>query len=419
MKWYAAAFSGVLSLQVIFTLPCDALEMPKFLRNLTTARDSGTAPPPPSDDAGGSSAPGGGAPARRSLPWQREKQTDSAAGNAGAAAATGGTGDNVRIQEVHRGPAKASVVLDKRCKRVVQSYSLTDNLASVGVFAADETMKSLPEQSSAHSRSKKDPNVSGSAKHAAKQMNWLPMSAEVLYGERAHVQETSVLDRDSKLGRKFYLVADKLLSDVLSGIGESHDYKFRIYILKNSTRNAMARPGGFIYVDQGLIENAAYHPKAYFAVAHEIAHVLQRHETKELQSMIIDSVQTKNDIAKVVTRVRGDPAAVLEYVKVQKNVFTQHHIDQELQADACAARILGHVLPDTRQLAGSLQAFLKDLPKVAPVAANAHASANGVEKLADTAQSIVKDPVRRHPTSQQRYENLRSMYAEVAGPKGR
>src|SRR5690348_5815542 len=182
MKRYAVSLTAVLTFQMVATLPCAGLEMPKFLRNLTTERDSGTAPPPPSDETA-RCAPGGGTPERRSFPWQREKPVDAATGNSSASGASGATSDSVRIQEVQRGPAKASVVLDKHCKRVVQSYSLTDNVASVGAFAADETMNSLPDQFSARGRSKKGPNVGGSAKHAAKQMNWLPMSAEVLYGE--------------------------------------------------------------------------------------------------------------------------------------------------------------------------------------------------------------------------------------------
>ncbi|MGZ5147439.1 MAG: M48 family metalloprotease, partial [Burkholderiales bacterium] len=172
-------------------------------------------------------------------------------------------------------------------------------------------------------------------------------------------------------------------------------------------------PRGFIYLDQGLIDDPAQHSKAYFALAHEISHVLQRHETKELQSMIVDSMQTKSDLNKVMSSVRGNPSVILSHVKVQKNFFTQHHIDQELQADSCAARVLSRVFADKGQLASSLQAFLKDLPKVAATKPVQQQSRNNIENVANAAYSIVKDPIRRHPTTQQRYDNLRTIYYEI------
>ncbi|MDB5922630.1 MAG: hypothetical protein JWN13_1566 [Betaproteobacteria bacterium] len=409
----------VVALQITIAVPAQAVEMPGFLKRMIKPHEGSSAPPPPTNDLG---PPPGGSSAVEA-PTTSGGRTDRGAApkRSSRLDATGSTDDGVRIQEIQRGNGKASVVLDKHCRNIVQPYNLTDNVASLSVFAAGEALKNLPAQLTGRSPSRKDMDISVSARDAAKQMNWLPMDAEVMYGERAHNHETALLDRESKLGRKFYPLADKMLSDVLAGVNERHEYEFKVFILKNSTRNALARPGGFIYLDQGLIDNPAQHSKAYFALAHEISHVLQRHETKELQSMIVDSIQSKSDLNKVMSSVRGNPGVILSHVKLQKNFFTQHHIDQELQADSCAARVLSRVFVDKNQLGNSLQAFLKDLPKVAATKPMQQ-SRNNVDNVGDVAYSIVKDPIRRHPTTQQRYDNLRTIYYEItrgAGPKGR
>jgi predicted Zn-dependent protease len=238
------------------------------------------------------------------------------------------------------------------------------------------------------------------------------MNAEVLYGERLHAEETNLLDRDSRLGKKHYPTADRMLQESLSKIGEPHDYEFKVFILKNSTRNAVARPGGFLYIDQGLIEDPAGHPKAYFAFAHEVAHVLQRHETKELQSMIVDSISSRDELVKTIFGVKKDPRIIFTHVKAKKNLFTRHHVDQELQADSCAAKLLSRVFPDLRSLANSLNAFLKDLP--APERTQPQPPPKSeTDKLAATVHDIVDTPINRHPSSEERYRNLRAIYNEI------
>ena len=329
------------------------------------------------------------------------------------------TGADIHPKEITKLAPKASVVLDKNCPDLVQPYKLTDNIASLGLFSAKQAIGDLGKQmQSMLGGNKTAPQapgagISASTKLAAKQLNWLPMSAEVMYGQKLHDQETAILDRESKLGKKYYPVADKMLQDILSNIGQPHEYKFKLYILKNSTRNAIARPGGFLYMDQGLIDNPVQHPKAYFALGHEVAHVLQRHETKELQSMVVDSISVKDDLLKTISSAKSDPNAILARVKAEKNQFTQHHVDQELQADSCATRLLSRALPDQQAVANSLNAFLKDLSPPATTPPQTPATSDA-EKLGQSVHDVVNSPIKRHPNTQERLQNLRAIYAEIA-----
>lgn len=59
------------------------------------------------------------------------------------------------------------------------------------------------------------------------------MTAEVMYGERSHKEETNILARDHKLGKKYYPIADKMLGEILSKVDQKHEYGFKLFILKN------------------------------------------------------------------------------------------------------------------------------------------------------------------------------------------
>lgn len=254
--------------------------------------------------------------------------------------------------------------------------------------------------------------IAESTRLGAKELNWLPMKAELLYGERSHADETNILERESKLGQKYYPIADELLQKILPTISEKHEYKFQLFVLKNDTRNAIARPGGYLYIDQGLLESKEILPKAYFALAHEVAHVLQRHETKELQSLVVDSITTKDQLFDVMKNIGTNPGIILKYVKAGKDIFSRHHADQELQSDSCGTKLLSRVIPDRQELATVLNTFLNDLPPVEPSAALVPPKSDA-EKLAGLGHDIVNTPLKRHPNTQERTANLQAIYQEI------
>ncbi|NUU39292.1 M48 family metalloprotease [Pseudomonas sp. C2B4] len=324
------------------------------------------------------------------------------------------------IKDIGSLPPRALVVLDRNCAELVQPYRLTDNFASLSVFGIQEGIKAVPGQlskllgggdSQAAASSDK---LGDSAKQAAKQLNWLPMSAEVMYAERQHQsRQEELLARDSKQGRKYYPTADKMLSDILASIHEPYDYRFKLFIVKSDNHNALALPGGYLYLDKGLLTTPQMQKKAYFALAHEISHVLQRHETKEMQSVVVDSFSVKSDLLTVMKGAQGNPKAVVDRVKLEKGQFTQHHVDQELQADSCAVKMLSRVYPDRQQLAEAINAFITDLPATQGGPATKIAS-NQFLAMADDVEDIVTTPAMRHPNTQERKANLQEIYQEVS-----
>ena len=312
----------------------------------------------------------------------------------------------------------ASVMMDKKCHDIVQPYKLSDNMAVMAVFGIEQLKDSVTGDlgrmlGGAGPAQGQQNVIPAKMKLAAKQLNWLPMRVEKMYGERLHAQETGILARTNALGKKLYPIADAMLQRILSNVGQPYDYQFQLFILKSNNNNAIARPGGYLYVEKGLLDDPAKRPRAYFALAHEIAHVLQRHETQGLQSMLIDSISLKSDLMNLLSNSNGNFNPVLAHLKTGKNLFRRYHIDQELQADSCGTKLLARTFTDQGELAEAIHAFLKELPKPA-ASAPAPAPTSDVERLAASVHDIVDTPIARHPDSLERYNNLNIIYQEIS-----
>lgn len=124
-----------------------------------------------------------------------------------------------------------------------------------------------------------------------------PVFADIelpLLGENASLN----LEKEIELGRGLYLklkehgyvIDDPLLSRYLSDIGQSlltsleyrsRDYHF--YLVKDSSINAFATPGGYIGVNVGLIAMTANEDELASVLAHEIAHVELMHSMQMIE----------------------------------------------------------------------------------------------------------------------------------------
>lgn len=107
-------------------------------------------------------------------------------------------------------------------------------------------------------------------------------------------------DREVKLGagiaqqveKEYKLVDDPLMQNRLQEIGrriagvcDRKEIQYSFKVLDDEEVNAVALPGGFIYVNKGLIEKVANDDELAGVVAHEVGHVVARHSIKKLQAM--------------------------------------------------------------------------------------------------------------------------------------
>jgi predicted Zn-dependent protease len=59
--------------------------------------------------------------------------------------------------------------------------------------------------------------------------------------------------------------------------------EWRFYIVDSKEVNAFAVPGGFVYVNRGLVERAQKMDQLAGVLGHEIGHVVRRHSIKQMQ----------------------------------------------------------------------------------------------------------------------------------------
>ena len=231
-------------------------------------------------------------------------------------------------------------LLDKdfTCETIVDPFELEKNFSKI-ISDAAKDKKTVLSMVLKPDRGK----MLGTAKQSAKRMNWMPLSFESRYGDELHNQEVSTdekfIARESRgRYRDMYAKADELLRSVLASVDELYPYDFKLFLLNSNEIQGHAAPGGYLYVTTAVLESGY----ADFVLAHEIAHVLKRHHTRELQARIVDTVNTVNDLEDLASIDKLSDTDVSELVKEISGTYLQFSRQQELQADACSVRIVGN-----------------------------------------------------------------------------
>jgi len=120
----------------------------------------------------------------------------------------------------------------------------------------------------------------------------LLMTAILMLASVTAAQGAFTLSDEKKLGKEFYdnlekhqaILHDQRAATYLSTVGnkvlansEKLPYDYRFSIIKSSAVNAFATPGGYIYVNHGLLTLVESESELASVLAHEIAHINARH----------------------------------------------------------------------------------------------------------------------------------------------
>jgi beta-barrel assembly-enhancing protease len=74
-----------------------------------------------------------------------------------------------------------------------------------------------------------------------------------------------------------------VLGDSMARLTSRRDLDWQFFVVDAKEVNAFAVPGGFIYVNRGLIERADQMDELAGVLGHEIGHVLRRHTVKQME----------------------------------------------------------------------------------------------------------------------------------------
>jgi predicted Zn-dependent protease len=149
----------------------------------------------------------------------------------------------------------------KRFFAVISAFLLAATLLIPVSFAEDK---------------KKDPDAIGD-RDVGKGVNFYSLEKEIALGK----QLAQEVERQAKI------VDDPVIAEYVNRVGQNlvrnSDAKvpFTIKVLDSEEVNAFALPGGFFFVNSGLILKADNESELAGVMAHEIAHVAARHGTRQ------------------------------------------------------------------------------------------------------------------------------------------
>jgi predicted Zn-dependent protease len=138
------------------------------------------------------------------------------------------------------------------------------SLLAVGAFAGDKK------------KPKDDPEEIGN-RDVGKGVNFYSLEKEIALGK----QLAQEVERQAKI------IDDPIIAEYVNRVGQNlvrnSDAKvpFTIKVLDSEEVNAFALPGGFFFVNSGLMLKAESEAELAGVMAHEIAHVAARHGTKQ------------------------------------------------------------------------------------------------------------------------------------------
>jgi Zn-dependent protease with chaperone function len=109
----------------------------------------------------------------------------------------------------------------------------------------------------------------------------IPVEWEQKAGEQIFksIEQTHTLVKDSTLQAQLNQLVAPLVAEVAK---EDTSFRFKFYIVEDTTLNAFALPGGGIVVNSGLILRAESPEEVLGVLGHEMAHVTRRHHARGL-----------------------------------------------------------------------------------------------------------------------------------------
>ncbi|EIW15779.1 MULTISPECIES: M48 family metallopeptidase [Pelosinus] len=138
-------------------------------------------------------------------------------------------------------------------------------------------------------------------------------------------------DVGKQLEKKYGVVDDPALQERVTKIGMSmvavsdrKDLPYSFKVLNSKDVNAMAAPGGFIYIFKGLVDLMPSDDELAGVIGHEIGHVVKRHSVKQIEKNLLLNIG--------FIAVFGDKAAILQNLAMNA-IMAGYSRSDEREAD--------------------------------------------------------------------------------------
>ena len=94
----------------------------------------------------------------------------------------------------------------------------------------------------------------------------------------AQINQQLPIVQDAEINR--YI---NVLGDSIANLSDNRGIDYHFYVVNANEVNAFAVPGGFIYVNRGLIDRTQNMSQLAGVLGHEIGHVVRRHSVQQMQ----------------------------------------------------------------------------------------------------------------------------------------
>ena len=203
----------------------------------------------------------------------------------------------------------------------------------------------------------------------------------------------------AEINQQLPIVNDRTLNNYINSLGGElarhgpRQIRYQFYIVNANQVNAFAVPGGYIYVNRGLIERSANVAELAGVLAHEIEHVELRHSVQQMEQA------QKANVGVVLASILlgGASQGVQQAAGTAINVagtayFAKFSREDENEADAHAVPLMVAAGYDPNGLTTMFQKLLAEQQR----------SPSSVEQWFST-----------HPTTQERIDNSQRLVAQI------
>lgn len=223
-----------------------------------------------------------------------------------------------------------------------------------------------------------------------REFNIVSESQEIAIGQQSHqqiIRQFGTYDEKPELNRLVDRVGKKL-----SAASERPELPWTFTILDTPMINAMALPGGYIYITRGMLERINSEDELAGVLGHEIAHVTARHSAQQI------SRSQLAQFGMVLGAVIGGPEVLQQYGQLAELgiglLFQRYSRQHETQADLLGTGYM----------------------------AEARYNPVGAERMLMTLQRLNKNPASgidryfmSHPDPAKRVADVRSKITEMQG----
>jgi beta-barrel assembly-enhancing protease len=197
----------------------------------------------------------------------------------------------------------------------------------------------------------------------------------------------------AEINRQLPIISQPNIHNYINELGNSiaqradpRGIRYTFYVVNSNQVNAFAIPGGFIYINRGLIERSSNMAEVAGVLAHEIAHVTHRHGIEQMARM--QNAQLGVNLAYILL---GRAPGGLEQAGVQvagSAYFARHSREAEREADASAVQYMALAGINPQGIVTMFQTLLAERQR---------------------APTQVEQWFSTHPLEQERVQNTQSM----------